>query len=52
VWAVRKTPEAAAEARRVLVQHGSRNPDREGRRRPGRKTKAKADDGGQMGFGF
>ncbi|MFZ5505149.1 MAG: deoxyribodipyrimidine photo-lyase/cryptochrome family protein [Pseudomonadota bacterium] len=52
VWAVRKKPEAAAEARRVLVQHGSRNPDREGRRRPGRKTKAKADDGGQMGFGF
>lgn len=49
VWAVRHLPEADAEARRVFVQHGSRNPDREGVRR---RRKAKADDGGQMGFGF
>jgi deoxyribodipyrimidine photo-lyase len=49
VWAVRRLQEAGAEARRVFVQHGSRNPDREG---VSRRRKAKADDGGQMGFGF
>ncbi|MDP3874057.1 MAG: deoxyribodipyrimidine photo-lyase [Methyloversatilis sp.] len=40
---------AGAEARRVFVQHGSRNPDREGVRR---HRKAKADDGRKMGCGF
>lgn len=49
VWAVRRLPEAGAEARRVFVQHGSRNPDREGMRR---RRKAKADEGAQMDFGF
>ncbi len=48
VWAVRRQPDAAGEARRVYLQHGSRNPNREGSPRRGRKP---ADDG-QMGFGF
>ncbi|MFH1812803.1 MAG: deoxyribodipyrimidine photo-lyase [Pseudomonadota bacterium] len=40
---------AGSEAHRVFVQHGSRNPDREGVRR---RRKAKADDERQMGCGF
>jgi deoxyribodipyrimidine photo-lyase len=53
VWAVRKMPEAGAEARRVFIQHGSRNPQREGGpRRRGSKRNAAPADTPQMGFDF
>ncbi|WP_374337864.1 deoxyribodipyrimidine photo-lyase/cryptochrome family protein [Methyloversatilis sp.] len=49
VWAVRKRPDAAAEARRVFAQHGSRKPQRE--QRASRRVKPD-DGGGQTDFGF